>query len=334
MLASITMSNTSKHSSKLLIIAAFAAVYIIWGSTYLAIDVAVNTIPPFLMLAARYTIAGFLLFAFCLLKGEKVPSFKTFITIGIGGVLMIFLGNGAVTLAEQYLPTGLTAIVVATVPLWMVMLDKRHWHFYFTNKIIITGFLIGFAGVLMLFAGKGTADFTGNTMKLVGFLILIIGSIGWAAGSLYSKYKQVAGSTTMKAAVQMLSAGLVSLVAGILSNEQKGFAINDISSQSLAAISYLIVMGSLVGYLSYIWLLSILPASRVGTYAYVNPVIAVFLGWLFLNETITVQQIAALLIILTGVILVNTAKDNTPEVVMEEVVIEDKKQVSNMEQNS
>jgi len=158
--------------------------------------------------------------------------------------------------------------------------------------------------------------------------------MGWAAGSLYSKYKQVAGSTTMKAAVQMLSAGLVSLIAGILSNEQKGFAISNISSQSLAAISYLIVMGSLVGYLSYIWLLSILPASRVGTYAYVNPVIAVFLGWLFLNETITVQQIVALLVILTGVILVNTAKDNTPEVVMEEVVIEDKKQVSNMEQNS
>jgi len=206
------MSNspTGRHPSRLLIVAAFAAIYISWGSTYLAIDVAVKTIPPLLMLATRYTIAGLLLFSYCLLKGEKIPSIKTFFTIGIGGVLMIFLGNGAVTLAEQYLPSGLTAIIVATVPLWMVMLDKRHWQFYFNNKIIIAGFLIGFAGVLMLFAGKGTADFASDKMKLVGFFILLIGSMGWAAGSLYSKYKRVTGSTTMKAAVQMLCAGLFS----------------------------------------------------------------------------------------------------------------------------
>ncbi|TKK69296.1 EamA family transporter [Ilyomonas limi] len=323
------MSNThtGRRPSKVLIIAAFAAVYVIWGSTYLAIDIAVNTIPPFLMLATRYTVAGFLLFIFCLLKGEKAPSLKAFITIGFGGVLMILLGNGAVTLAEQYLPTGLTAIIAATVPLWMVMLDKRNWHFYFSNKIIIAGFLIGFAGVLMLFAGKGTADFTGNPMKLAGFFILLVGSMGWAAGSLYSKYKQVAGSTTMKAAVQMLSAGLVSLAIGLLSNEQQGFAISYISAQSIEALSYLIIMGSLVGYMSYIWLLSILPASRVGTYAYVNPVIAVFLGWLFLDEAITMQQIAALLIILTGVILVNTAKEEVTTIVVKEITVKNESEV-------
>lgn len=323
----MSLTNTSNPPSKLLIIAAFAAVYIIWGSTYMAIDVAVNTIPPFLMLAIRYIIAGFLLFVYCVLRGEKAPSLHTFITIGIGGVMMILLGNGAVTLAEQYLPTGLTAIIVATVPLWIVMLDMRHWHFYFTNKVIIGGFLIGFAGVLMLFAGKGTTDFSGDPMKLVAFFILLIGSIGWAAGSLYSKYKQVAGSTTMKAAVQMLSAGLVSLLIALLSNEQKNFAVSHISIQSIEAVVYLILMGSLVGYMSYIWLLSVLPASRVGTYAYVNPVIAVFLGWLFLNETITMQQIAALLVILTGVILVNTAKDEAPKVIAEKVAVPNEKPV-------
>ena len=324
------MSNTStgKHPPQLLIIAAFAAVYIIWGSTYLAIDVAVNTIPPFLMLGTRYTVAGLLLFSFCLLKGEKAPSLKTFLTIGLGGVLMIFLGNGAVTLAEQYLPTGLTAIIVATVPLWMVMLDKRHWHFYFNNKLIIAGFLIGFAGVLMLFAGKGTADFMAAPMKLVGFLILIIGSIGWAGGSLYSKYKKVAGSTTMKAAVQMLAAGLFSYATGLLTNEQKGFDLSRVSNQSIEALCYLIGMGSLVGYMSYIWLLSVLPASRVGTYAYVNPVIAVFLGWLFLNETITMPQVVALLVILTGVILVNTVKEEAPKPVAEEVLVNEKKHLN------
>ena len=181
---------------------------------------------------------------------------------------------------------------------------------------------------------KELPAFTADPLKLAGFLILIIGSIGWAAGSLYSKYKKVAGSTTMKAAVQMLSAGLFSFVVGLLTNEQKGFAVSHVSLQSIEAIGYLIALGSLLGYMSYIWLLSVLPASRVGTYAYVNPVIAVFLGWLFLNETITAQQVVALLIILTGVVLVNTAKDEAPKAIVEEIKVKDKKQVRDLEQSN
>ncbi len=310
-------TRTSGKPAKLLVIAAFAALFIIWGSTYLGIMIAIKSIPPFFMLGARFSIAGLVLFVWCIIKGEKIPSLKLFITIGIGGVLMLFMGNGAVTWAEQYLPSGLAAIIVATVPLWFVLLDKRQWEFNFSNKLIIIGIITGFAGVLLLFAGKGSIDFFGNKLKLTSFFVLLTGTIGWATGSLYSKYKEVNASVTMKAAVQMLSAGIVALSTGALTGEQEGFIIKNVSLSSILALSYLIVMGSLVAYMAYIWLLSVRPPSLVGTYAYVNPLVAVFLGWLIAGEAITHVQIAALVVILAGVILVNFSAEQKKKVVKE-----------------
>ena len=299
----------SKEPSKILLFSAFAALFIVWGSTYLGIMIAIKSIPPFFMLGARFFIAGFLLFSYCLIRGEKAPSIKLFSTIGIGGVLMLFMGNGAVTWSEQYLPSGLAAIVVATVPLWFVLFDKRNWKFNFSNKLIVIGFITGFAGVLLLFAGKGDLSFYGNQLKLVSFFVLIAGTIGWAVGSLYSKYKEVDVSVTMKAAVQMLAAGIVAIMAGFITSEQERFSISNVAFTSVLALLYLIVMGSLVTYMAYIWLLSVRPASLVGTYDYVNPIVAVFLGWLIAGEAITNYQVIALVVILCGVILVNFAKD-------------------------
>ncbi|MDQ6813696.1 MAG: EamA family transporter [Bacteroidota bacterium] len=294
-----------KEPSKLSVLTAFAALYIIWGSTYLSIRIGIKSIPPFFLVGTRFLIAGGILYFWCLCKGEKAPSLKTAFTIGLGGVLMLFMGNGAVSYAEQYLPSGIAAIIVATVPLWFVLLDKSQWKYYFSNKRIIAGFLIGFAGVLLLFAGKGSTDFLGDRMKLTGFIVLLVGTVAWATGSLYSKYKKVDASVTMKAAVQMLAAGVVSIGAGFIGGEQHHTTLAQVSVQSIEALLYLIVMGSLIGYMSYIWLLSVRPASVVGTYAYVNPVVAVFLGWLIAGEQITIQQIIALVVILAGVILVN-----------------------------
>lgn len=296
--------------SKILVIAAFAALFIIWGSTYLGIMIAIKSIPPFFMLGARFFTAGMLLYIWCIIKGEKMPSLKLFSTIGVGGILMLFVGNGAVTWAEQYLPTGLAAIVVATMPLWLILLDKRQWKYNFSNKFIILGFIIGFAGVLLLFGGKGTTGFFGDKLKLISFFILVTGTVGWASGSLYSKYKKADASVTMKAAVQMLSAGIASLLAGLVTNEQKGFNVQNVSLPSVLALLYLIFMGSLVAYMAYIWLLSVRPPSLVGTYAYVNPVVAVFLGWLIAGEAISSHQIVALVVILAGVILVNFSPGN------------------------
>ena len=300
---------TSKEPAKLLVIAAFTALFIVWGSTYLGIMIAIKSIPPFFMLGTRFFVAGIILYLWRLLKGEKSPSLKSFGTIGLGGILMLFIGNGAVTWSEQYLASGLVAIIVATVPLWFVILDKRQWNFNFSNKLIILGFVTGFAGVLLLFAGKGTGSLLNNKLKLISFCVLVTGTIGWAIGSLYSKYKQVDASVTMKAAVQMLAAGIAALLTGLITNEQENFIANNITPQSLFALLYLIIMGSLVTYMAYVWLLSVRPPALVGTYAYINPIVAVFLGWLIADEIITQQQLIALAVILAGVILVNFSKE-------------------------
>jgi drug/metabolite transporter (DMT)-like permease len=192
-------------------------------------------------------------------------------------------------------------------------LDKRQWHFHFSNKLIIAGLLIGFAGVLMLFAGKGSVGVTGSTMKIISFFVLIMGSIGWAVGSLYSKYKKTDGSTIIKVAIQMLAGGVAGILAGFVSNEQSRFAVADVSTTSILALIYLITLGSLVAFMAYIWLLSVRPPSLVGTYAYVNPVVAVFLGWLIAGEAITSSQVIALSIVLVGVLIVNFSREKKVE---------------------
>ena len=222
---------------------------------------------------------------------------------------MLFLGNGAVVYVEQFLPSGLAAIVVATVPLWFVVLDKRQWNFYFSNWQIILGLLIGFGGVTLLFAGEAGGDLFSDQTKFISLLVLIGGTVAWTVGTLYSKYKKMQGSTIMKVAVQMLAAGICFFPLGFVLNEQKEFAINSISPTSLLALIYLIFFGSIVAYLAYMWLLSIKPASLVGTYAYVNPLVAVFLGWLIANEAISIQQAIGLGIIIIGLMIVNFSKE-------------------------
>ncbi|TAL45787.1 MAG: EamA family transporter [Chitinophagaceae bacterium] len=304
------MPNTLTHKepSKTLIIAAFAALYIIWGSTYLAIVLAIKNIPPFLMAGTRFFVAGLALYSWCRLQGQATPPFNSVTKISFSGILMLFFGTGAVVWVEQYISSGLTAIIVATLPLWFVIIDKHQWKFHFSNKWIITGLLIGFGGVLMLFVDKKTISFSGDKMKVISFFVMILGTISWAIGSLYSKYKKVEGSTGMKASIQMMAAGLVSILVGLIIGEHYRVIWSNISWGSVLALLYLIVMGSLIGYMAYIWLLSVRPPSLVGTYAYVNPVVAVFLGWLIVHEEITRQQVIALVIILSGVLLVNFSK--------------------------
>jgi len=305
------MSNQLTHQapSKGLIIAAFAAIYIIWGSTYIAVLFAIKDIPVFVMAGSRFFIAGVILYTWCRLKGQSIPGLNSIIQISFSGVLMLFFGTGAVAWVEQYISSGLTAIIVATVPLWLVLIDKRQWQFHFSNKWILLGLLIGFAGVLLLFADKKAISLSGDKMKLISFFVMIGGSISWAIGSLYSKYIKVEGTAAMKAAIQMMAAGLVFFIISPLVKEQ--ITWSNISWRAILAMAYLIFMGSLVGYISYIWLLSVRPPSLVGTYAYANPVVAVFLGWLLVHEKITQQQIIALVVILAGVILVNFPKDKS-----------------------
>jgi drug/metabolite transporter (DMT)-like permease len=301
-------TNTTKDPSQLLVVAGFGAIYVLWGSTYVAIVIALETIPPFTMAGIRFIIAGVLLYFWCRLRGQPTPGLTSLGHISLSGTLMLFGGTGAVVWVEQYIPSSLTAIIVATVPLWFVLLDRYQWKYHLSSKRIIVGLLVGFAGVILLFGDKSTFTLGADKMKVISFFVLIAGTIFWAIGSLYSKYKPVQGSPAIKAAIQMMVAGFVSIFAAWITGEQHRMSMDAISVNSILAVSYLIVAGSLLGYMSYIWLLSIRPPSLVGTYAYVNPVVAIFLGWLIAGEHITAQQVIALMIILVGVVLVNFGK--------------------------
>lgn len=306
-----TLTASYKEPSKALVIAAFAAVYILWGSTYLAIAIALEDIPPFLLVASRFLIAGLLLYAWCRLQGEPRPSLSSFGNMSVAGIIMLFVGTGSLIWAEQHIPPGLAAIIVATVPLWFVVLDKHQWKYYFSNKFIILGLLIGFAGVVTLFIGKpsGRPTAGGDGQQLTAIIVLLVGSVGWAVGSLYSKYKPADGSSSMKAAIQMMAAGLISFIPAFATGEHHQVSLSHVSFSSIAAVVYLITFGSLIGYIAYVWLLSVRPPSLVGTYAYVNPVVALLLSSLFGKESITSHKLLALGIILAGVIIVNLSKE-------------------------
>lgn len=301
------MNNSTHAPSKALVMAAFAAIYIIWGSTYLGILLAIKTIPPLMMAGTRFLIAGLLLLSWGLLKGERIPTKKSVAKIALAGILLLVIGNGAVAWVEQYLPSGLAAIIVATVPLWMVLIDRRHWNYYFTNKQILFGLCIGFVGVILLFAGKSSADLFSDKAKFISLLILIAGTLSWTIGSLYIKYQQIQGSTLMKVAVQMMAAGIVLWILAFAFKEPQQFQLGQVTGQSVGALVYLILFGSIVAYLAYMWLLSVRPASVVGTYAYVNPAVAVFLGWLIAHETISIQKVIGLCVIIAGLFIVNTS---------------------------
>lgn len=296
-----------KHPAKSLVIAAFAAVYIIWGSTYVGIALAIKSVPPFLMAGTRFFVAGFILYLWCIAKGEKIPDAISLLKNSLAGVLMLFCGTTSLIWSEQYLPSGLAAVVVASVPFWFVLLDKKKWRANFSDKFIIIGLLIGFAGILLLFNGKGAISLQNKT-QLIAFFVLLTGSMLWGAGSLYSKYATSNGSTTFKASIQMMAAGVAGYITAFIAGEQDHFVLANVTASSVYAMLYLITFGSLVGYIAYIWLLDVRPAAVVGTYAYVNPAVAIFLGWLLDGESISSTQITALIIILSGVLLVNLSR--------------------------
>lgn len=308
------MATVYREPSKTLIIAAFAALYIIWGSTYIAIRIALESIPPFMMAGIRFLLAGLLLYVWCRLRGQPTPPSQSFLKISWSGILMLFCGTGSLVWAEQYIPSGLASIIVATLPLWFVLIDKRHWSYHLSNKWIIAGLVIGFAGVLLLFVDKKLTGISGSYNTLLSIVVLTVGTIVWAIGSLYAKYTDMVGSAAMKASIQMMAAGALALIIGFVIGEHHQMPVSSISTSSILAVIYLITMGSLVGYMAYVWLLEVRPPSLVGTYAYVNPVVAVFLGWWLLQEPVSRQQLIALGIILAGVVLVNFSKDKIKKI--------------------
>lgn len=292
-----------------MVIIAFAIVYIVWGSTYFFIQKAVADFPPFMLGALRFLIAGGFMTAWCVIKGEKLFGIPTIKHAIISGILLLFFGNGIIIWVEQSVPSGLASITVSSAPLWFVLLDQPKWTENFRSRSIILGMIIGLAGVFMLFSEQVSSSIKGTGGIPLGTMgLLLLASISWAAGSLYSKYKSSKGSTMVNSSWQMMAAGFAFLPGMFIRNEFSGFHFADVSTDAWLALLYLVFLGSIAGFSAYVWLLKVRPAMQVSTYAYVNPVVAVLLGVFLANENISLIQILGLITILGSVLLINMAK--------------------------
>ena len=303
--------TTTKTASPLWVIIAFATVYLVWGSTYFSIRVAMEGgFPPFFLGAVRFTTAGLLLMGWCVIKKEKIFIAKDIINAAITGVLLLFVANGIVIWSEKTLPSAMVAILVSSAPIWFVVLDKPHWPVNFRSTATIIGLIIGFGGVILLFSEQiGNLFKSADAQsKLPWMLLLVFGTISWSAGSIFSKSRRPTASTSVNTAWQMIAAGIVYFPVSLLHGEYKDLRLQNIQGSGWTALVYLIIFGSIAAFSAYVWLLEVRPATQVSTYAYVNPVIAVILGVFFAGEHISLTQIGGLGIILLSVLLINLSK--------------------------
>jgi drug/metabolite transporter (DMT)-like permease len=283
------------------IVLAFAAVYLLWGSTYLAIRFGVETIPPFILAGLRHLTAGLLLFAWMRLRGTPAPEPRHWRSAAIIGGLLLLGGNGLVTWAEQRVPSGLAAIIVASVPIWMTVLDgiqnRERPH-----GVVIVGLALGLAGLAFLIAPGRLAG--GSRVDPLGAAALLTAALLWAVGSLASRRAALPSSTLLAVSMEMIAGGAILLATASLAGEWRGFALAAVSQRSLLSLAYLIVAGSLLGFSAYIFLLGATTPARVSTYAYVNPVVAVFLGWAIAREPVTPRTLLAAAVIVGAVALI------------------------------
>ena len=286
------------------LVAAFAAVYVIWGSTYLAIRFALETLPPFLMAGARFLTAGAIVYGWMIARGAKHPTRTNWRDGLIVGGFLLLGGNGGVVWAEQYVASGLAALLVATLPIWMVLFDWLRGSGRKPTGRVTLGITLGLAGLVVL---VGPQSFGTGGVPLLPAVALVFASVAWAWGSLYSRGAVQPSSPMMATALQMLCGGALLVVAGTVVGEWRVLDLGDASLRSLLALLYLLVFGSIIGYSAYIWLLRHASPAHVSTYAYVNPVVAVFLGWLLADEPITARILIAAAIIVVGVAVIVSA---------------------------
>lgn len=278
---------------------AWIAICIIWGTTYLFIRIGVGSIPPMLFAGFRWIIAGTIFITILQLNGKQFPKKGDLIHIAIIGIALLGLGNGLVVVGEQWIESGLAALLIATTPFWMVGTESFLPAGPKLNWMVVTGLIVGSLGVGLIFGGNLKYIF--ETKYLIGVLCILGAEIAWSTGSVYSKYKKINVHPLMSASVQMLIAGTLQVLLGAVLGE---FTELHFTSSGIISIAYLVVVGSIFGYGSYIYAIDHLPLSLVSTYAYVNPIIALFLGWIFLDEQLNIFILIASVVIISGVVLV------------------------------
>jgi drug/metabolite transporter (DMT)-like permease len=276
--------------------AALGAIYVIWGATYLGMEIAIESIPPFLMASLRFLVAGAILFA--IFRPRERPTLRHWISAAIVGSFLLVGGNAMVAVAQQRIDTGVAALIVATFPLWIATFDFAANGNRLRPQAVL-GVVVGFAGIALLVRPGGDID-------LVGALICLAAPISWTIGSLYARGARLPRNPLLGSGMEMLAGGAVLAVVGLVSGER--FAVTEVSGRSWLALAGLILLGSIVAYSCYVWLLTVAPTELVSTYAYVNPVIAVFLGAAFLSEAITVWVLLAGVAIVASVALIVRAQ--------------------------
>jgi len=284
------------------VLLAFAALYLIWGSTYLGIRFAIETLPPFTMAGIRFLIAGAILYVWIRPRSEA-PTWPHWRTATIVGAFLLLGGNGGVSWAEQFVPSGIAALLVATTPMWMVILDAIRPGGVRPSGAVVVGLVVGLVGIVLL---VGPSNLGGEPVDLLGALAVAGAALSWATGSIYQRGAPKAESTLLNVAMQMLTGGALLLVVGLLLGER--IDVDAVSMKSIGALAYLIVVGALIGYSAYVWLLKVSTPARVSTYAYVNPVVAVILGWALANEPLGPRVLASGAAVVLAVALITIAR--------------------------
>lgn len=309
------------------IIAAYLIVYIVWGSTFFFIEEALRSFPPFVLGSLRFMVAGPLLMGYCALRGYKIFNKEDVKQAAFIGFLLLFIDMAAIIWSEQYISSAIVSILSAATAIWFIVLDKPKWKENFSSPPIILGLIFGFVGVVMLFAEQlftNDAPAEERSQNIIAMVVLTCGTIGWTIGSLYSKYNQKPKNldkdkkktpslnVMVKTAWQMMTAGIAFTLVALVKGEYSAFDYTQVHTADWGAMIYLILMGSILAFSSYIWLLQVRPATEVSTYAYVNPIVALLLVHFFTDHQVTILQIAGLGIVLVSVLLMNwnLYKDN------------------------
>lgn len=290
--------------SRTALVLAFASIYLIWGSTYLGIRLAVETMPPFLMAGARFIVAGAILLAVMKLRGATWPTAAQWRINAVIGTFLLLGGNGLVVWAEQVIPSGITALLIGVGPLFIVLTEWAWPGGTRPSAGTIAALLLGFAGVTWLAAPW--EETAAGGLNPAGALAVLGACVFWAIGSIYSRHSKHGAPPLVAAALQMLGGGVALLIVALLHGDFGQFDFAAVSAESWGAFAYLIAIGSLIGFSTFAWLMKNTTPARVATYAYVNPVVAVFLGWLVLGEPITSRTLVASTIIVAAVAIITT----------------------------
>lgn len=289
------------------VLIAYFLIYVVWGSTYYVIGLALQGFPPFLLGALRFSAAGLLLLGLCAVRGERVFRWELVRKSAISGIVLLFVDMAVIMLAEQYVSSSLVAIVASSTALWIFALDRPMWKINFRSPLKIAGVIVGFGGVLSLYAEQALSE-KAPVQSGYGLLILTAGCVSWALGTLYAKYrssKTEGVNAFAGSAWQMLAAGGMFWAWSLVLGEPGRISPGGIPGGAWLSLAYLVAFGSILAYSAYVWLLKVRPAAEVGTHAYVNPFVAVFLGSVFGGEHITWLQITGLVVILCGVVFIS-----------------------------